>query len=122
MDSKLIYGIVGVFAMLIGVGGTVLLTQDQFDKTYVCPLNEQVAVFSRLSPSLKTGYYTLSDGTEQAVSCRLGQTYVSWVKLVDYAKSKGFDPNSFIVQNKANTGVTEGTKWLCSPNGCERLL
>ena len=119
--EKTIAGLVGLVLILAGFGGNALFTEDEFDNAYVCPLTEEVGVFHRLSASGKTGYYFDTQGLELKVACRSGRVYEPWIKLNDYAKSKGVDPLSLIIQAKDEQYVPSGKgakQWLCSVDGC----
>jgi len=116
MDEKYIKGIIGAVCLLLGFGGNMALTDTQMDNAYICPLNNQVGVFDRVSASMKTGYYLDNTGIEKRVACREGRTYAAWIPLTTYAESKGVTFNIPDVEEHAGNGIyTE----KCNPSGCE---
>lgn len=119
-------GLIGALLVLAGVGGTIVLTPDQFDNTYICGLTEEVGVFDRLSGTEARAYPT-SGTTKGYKDCKTSTERGKWVKLEVYAKSKGLDPMSFIVGQEDPKKFPEdvnyeqvGKQWLCSVNGCVR--
>ena len=96
MDAKIGYGITIILSMLVGFGGQTYLSQDQLDHSYFCTANNKVMLFDKLSSTGKTGYYTINT-TQKSVTCTNGQ----WIKLADYAKSQGIDPNTLLEQSQS---------------------
>lgn len=78
-------GLVCLVTALLAISGTVTLTQEEVDSAYYCPFTEQIAIFSRLSSSMKTGYY-MENGEERSIPCKEGRVYESWVSLSQYAE------------------------------------
>lgn len=103
MDQKITYGLIGIIAMLAGFGGSMILDQDTIDHTYVCNVTEQIGTFTRLSSTMKTGYYSdpINASIERSKVCTNGQ----WIKLSTYAESKGIDPITFLMQ--ASTSIKD---------------
>ena len=89
MDTKILAGIIGVIWLLVGWGGTVVLSQDQITNSYVCSNNGNVGIFDRLSSTAKSGYYKDESGTELQKICRDGY----WKPLEQYAKESGIELN-----------------------------
>ena len=124
-------GLVGIMLILGGFGGGLFFDENEFNNAYVCPLNEQVGIFHRLSASEKTGYYFDETDTEKRIACREGRTYEPWIPLKQYAIDKGIDPLSFLIQNEQETPETpirpdiplptEGKKWSCSIVNCTTI-
>ena len=110
MEDITKYGIIGTIALLLGFSGSLLLSQDQIDKAYVCTTNENLAFFDRLSSTGKTGYYTNESGSLKSNICTNGQ----WVKLVDYANSRGIDPESFLIKETP-------IQYRCNQKECVRI-
>ena len=121
MNDKLAYGLIGTLLLLVGFGGSQLLTQGQLDNAYVCTTNENVAIFQRLSSTMKTGYYLDEDGVEQSIVCRNG----FWVSLKEYATSKGVTIDSLLQKSLLISDSNYTTQWKnvvqyrCSNQGCE---
>ena len=91
MDTiKIWAGIIGVIGLLLGFGGSQLISIDIVDNSYVCSSNDKLGIFDRLSGA--RGYYTNEVGEEKYNTCING----NWVTVKDYAKSKGIDPKVFI--------------------------
>ena len=101
-NEKILAGIIGTVLVIAGFGGNQLLTQDQLDRAYVCPLTEELGFFDRLSDSGKTGYWTI-DGNKESKQCRTGNTYESYVSLSEYADSKGVSVEEFLSGNSYET-------------------
>jgi len=123
--EKIITGIVGLILIVSGFGGSQLLTEDQLENAYYCPITQEVGVFDRLSSSMKTGYYIDVELVEQSTACRIGRTYEAWVPLKEYAKSQGIDPLSLIVADEGfpqATGIARGgTQYECNSKECVRI-
>lgn len=121
MNDKLAYGLIGTLLLIVGFGGSQLLTQDQLDNAYVCTTNENVAIFQRLSSTTKTGYYIDDNGIEQSIVCRNG----FWISLKEYALSKGVSIDS-LLQKSLIVGESnftsqwkDVTQYRCNNQGCE---
>jgi len=121
VDQKIIYGVIGLVALLVGFGGTQLLTQDQLDKTYVCTTNEKFGLFERLSSTSKTGYYTDEAGVLRSSACTNG----FWIPLKEYAQTRGIDPSVLLqkqleqpVVEQVRQGVSGGKQYLCNSKEC----
>ncbi len=100
MEDKILKGIIGLVGILLGLGGSVVFSQDQIDNSYVCTVNERLGVFEgndrhpeALSDTSKTGYYINSDGEDKYSVCRNGY----WKSLKDYAYDKGVSPDTFLL-------------------------
>ena len=121
--NKKLTGIIGVIALLLGFGGSVVLDKDQIDDAYVCSTNERLGIFDRLSSTSKTGYYLNELGEEKRNVCYKGV----WVPLKEYAKSKGIDPEIFLKEAltiNTNSGAPAPAKgsYSCSFQGCAPIL
>lgn len=81
-------GLLGTIAALALLSGAMYLTPTEAENTYYCPLNDNIAVFHRLSESQKTGYYML-EGVEQGLACRVSRTYAEWMPLRQYIEEQG---------------------------------
>jgi len=81
-------GLIGLVTALVVFGGTVTLLPAEGDNTYYCLLSDQIAVFHRLSSSLKTGYYMVDD-VEKSLACRDGMVYEEWISLRQYIEERG---------------------------------
>ena len=98
--DKINYGLIATLAVMLA--GSLFLTPDELDKSYFCPLTEDIGTFERLSASSKTGYYIdpdaecANDKGECAVACRTGRTFAPWINLRIYADSIGVDPLSLL--------------------------
>lgn len=113
MTNKLLAGLIGILTLLAGLGGGVKLSEDDFDRAYVCPLTEQVAVLDRLSSTGKTGYYK-EDNIEKQLQCRSGTIFDAWIPLKQYAEMKNINPVDLI----RLSGMPSGKIWECDLNDC----
>ena len=124
--DKAISGLVGLILILAGFGGNALLTESEYQNAYVCSVTEELGIFAGgISGTSYTGYPHIEDRTEP-VRCKASDgTKGIWIDLVTYAKSKGVDPLSFIIQAKSDsddyTPSRIGTQYSCSPEGCVRI-
>ena len=123
--EKIISGLVGLVLLLAGFGGNGLLTDNEFQNAYVCSVTEELGVFAGgISGTAYTGYPHIEDRTEP-VRCKASdETKGIWIDLETYAKSKGVDPLSFLIQSdiSINTNPSrEGIQYKCSPEGCTKI-
>lgn len=115
VKEKVKTGIVAILLMLAGFGGSQVLTPDQLDNAYICPLNDNIGVFHRLSSSGKTGYYYDVDNNEIRASCRSGRTYEPWMSLKQYAEEKGVN----LIEQEQQQAQRMGSNIInCNPDGC----
>lgn len=85
METKTIAGIFAVIGLLLGFGGTIALSGDVIDNTYVCTNNGNVGSFDKLSSTGVTGYYKNEFGDTKGKQCRT----VGWTPIKDYAVDNG---------------------------------
>lgn len=125
-NQKITYGIIGVLSVIIAAfGGSMYLTPDQLDHAYVCSINENVAFsITHLSSTQKTAYWNDDSGIEQSSVCKNGV----WIKLKDYAASKGVSVESLLKQENTimeipNPVIIEsggiGQNYKCNQVKCE---
>lgn len=119
MDNKRT-GLIALVTALAVFGGTIAISPTEAGDAYYCSLTDEVAVFERLSASMKTGYY-LVDGEEQSLACKIGNSYEPWVSLKQYLEENGISWEEFLNQDAQNTvEVTKvrGTQgeFLCEYN------
>ena len=121
-DTKIGYGLVGVLALILA-GSLGQFIPSEVEKMYICPLNEQVAVFDRLSSSGKTGYWTDENGTVHRLACRIGRQYAPWIRLDEYAEEQGIDLGVvFKPAEYIGDDITAGNKvWKCNITECIEL-
>ena len=92
-------GWVGLVTALVVFGGTMTMTQAEIESAYYCPLSNDIAIFDRLSDSMKTGYYTVEE-VEYSLGCKEGRTYVPWVPLMDHLIEQGISFEDLLEQSK----------------------
>lgn len=110
-------GVIGLVALLLGFGGSMMLDQDSIDHGYVCNMNEKLAFFDRLSSTSKTGYW-MEGGIEKSSACTNGQ----WIKLSAYAQSKGVSVEQMLIQiQSVKPAAPTAKSYYCypEPRGCE---
>jgi len=88
MVDKTKAGLIGLIAILAVFGGTEYLLPGEAENSYYCSLNNQIAVFHRLSGTAKTGYYMLAE-EEKSLACREGMEYAAWIPLRQYIEEQG---------------------------------
>lgn len=122
--DKITAGIIGLVALLVGFGGSQMLTEEQIDKAYVCELTEELAIFDRVSDSQKTGYYT-ENGSEEAERCNEGYNYGKWIPLREYAEMNNITVDEFLneenKENKTNPSEYSSSKYKCNSQGCSPI-
>jgi len=123
MAQNIQKGIIGVLALLMGFGGSLLLTLDQIENAYICTANEKIGFFDSFSSTMKTGYWSDDSGDHSSV-CRGGY----WVKLADYAKEKGVDPSVFLyhenpeeIPEEIPDETQSAIKYRCDFKECTRI-
>ena len=125
--EKAIAGLIGVILLLAGFGGNALLTEDEFQNAYVCSVTEEIGIFAGgISGTSYTGYPNIEDRTGPVRCKTVDGTKGIWIRLEEYAKSKGIDPLSFLIQSKSETSDNinpsrEGIQYSCSPSGCTKI-
>ena len=92
-DTKIIAGIIGVFALL-GTGVYFILP-EQLDNTYVCTTNNITVIADRLSTTSKTAYWS-DNGTDKSLVCKNGM----WIKLSEFTKN-----NNILIDDLINSGI-----------------
>ena len=111
MADNLMRGIIGILSALLAFGGTLILTQDQFDNAYVCSSNEKVGIFyGGISSTGLTGY-PYKENRTSPTSCTNGK----WESLKSYAEKKGLKPEDFM-QKAVQTAPT--SKYACNIQWC----
>ena len=104
-NTKLIIGAIITLALV--TSGVYYIAQE--DQAYHCASRDLVMICEKLSSGIGTICYFESTYK----TCKEG-----WVKIeIGQEVWDEKDPIKYI----DNTPSTEGTKWLCSPEGCERL-
>ena len=124
-NQKITYGILGILSLVIAAfGGSMLLTPDQLDHAYVCSVNENVGFFDRLSSTEKTGYYVNENNESKQSVCTNGK----WIKLKDYAATKGVSIDSLLQKSNEQITITPQTipysssgRYLCDQTKCEAI-
>lgn len=61
------YGFIGAIILLLGFGGSMILTAEQQSQAYVCSVTQQVYLCESLSSTNKTCYWTVNDTKKSAV-------------------------------------------------------
>lgn len=95
MENTTKYGIAGLVGLLIIFGGTIYLTQDEFDNAYVCTTTEEWGLFYGGVSSTGLTAYPFKENRTQYKRCIDGK----WISLEKYAKEKGKNPFE-VIQNK----------------------
>jgi len=95
-DPKLA-GVIVFVSMLLGIGGTMTLTQEQFDNAYVCSDTDELQIFyGGISDSKITGYPS-DETTKGAKRCyKVYREWGEWIPLKEYCEKKGIDPKKFL--------------------------
>ena len=125
--EKAIAGLIGAILLLAGFGGNALLTDNEFQNAYVCSVTEELGIFAGgISGTAYTGYPHIEDRTGP-VRCKTSDGMKGiWIGLEEYAKSKGIDPLSFLIQSETETSgntnpTRDGIQYSCSPSGCTKI-
>ena len=114
MGKMLNYGVIGAVILIAGLGGYILLTDEQLDNAYYCTSNEQVGIFEYLSSTDKTGYW-YEDGVRKQSTCRNGY----WIPLREYCEANEIKNCGKIEPSTLVEDVWTG-KYLCRET-CEKI-
>lgn len=95
--------LMGVIGIIVAVTATILLTPDEFDNAYVCPLTNESGVFwGGLSGSQERGYPL--EGTRKGYEdCDAGvrgtESYVrsKWVPINEWLELHGLSKNQYLI-------------------------
>lgn len=113
MENKTRWGIIAVSVFLLaGIGGTIILTQDELDHAYRCNTNGKVGVFESLSKTNSTGYWYV-DGVKKQSTCTKGK----WEYLKTWCETNNIK-NCGRVETTAQEDVYTGKYWCtdtCDP-------
>lgn len=125
--SNKLLGIIGTVLVLLGFGGSRVLTSDEFENSYVCDVTEEIGIFyGGISGTSYTAYPYKENRTDYERCSTIGGVRGKWISLRKYAATKGIDPMSFLVdyQEKkiyievVNQVVGCGDTWCTtSPDG-----
>jgi len=100
MASNIRTGIIGVFALLLGAGGTLMLNPGELDNAYVCNsptypnVHEQVGIFERISSTGSTAYPNPVGDNTGSKLCKGGV----WTSCEAYAASKGLSCTEYLAE------------------------
>jgi len=109
MENKIPLAIGTIITLALAISGTYYITQD--DNAYYCEAKDLVMLCEKLSGGIGTRCYY----EETYKICSEGWTEI---EIGEYIEDT--DPPTPPVLNDvpASSG---GIKWLCSPEGCERI-
>ena len=99
--SKKLLGVIGSVLLLLGFGGSLVLTPDEFDNAYVCDVTSEWGVFyGGLSGTSYRAYPNVED-RKGYKDCKTSSGVKGvWFHLKEYASDLGIDPLSFIASKK----------------------
>ena len=100
MNELLRKGVIGLFLVLLGSGGTLYLDAGELEHAYVCDVTGQVGVFyGGISGTKYTGYPNELD-RKSPVRCKDPITEVQgdWETCTEYAKARGVSCVEYIEQ------------------------
>ena len=112
MNELTRWGVIGAVALLLGMGGVMVLTDDELDHAYFCTSNSKVGIFESLSKTNVTGYWKI-DGTTKQSTCTKGR----WIPLKDYCKENNITNCARITPTASEDKYT-GKYWCtdkCDP-------
>lgn len=100
MVTNIRTGIIGVLALLVGAGGTLMLNPGELENAYICnsptypTVHEQVGIFDHLSSTQSTAYPNPSPDNTGSKLCKGGK----WMPCNDYTQTKGLTCAEFVAQ------------------------
>ena len=104
------YGIIGVVAVLLSVGGITFLNSQESSNAYRCTVTDQIGIF--YGGITSTGYtaYPFKENKTNPVYC----------KTTDGTKGKWEKYTDPTIKNVADTGlqISEPRMYTCRPEGC----
>ena len=118
--NKITYGIIGFLSLIVaGLGGTIYLSEDQFDNAYICSINQEIVIAENLSSTAKTAYW-IEENVLKSKVCRNGY----WLPLKQYVKDNNIDINILLKQLNKEEYVNNYTiqskqlKYKCDQKSC----
>ena len=90
-------GIIGILALLVGVGGTLVLNPGELSDAYVCSSTGHVGIWDRLS-STRGRAYPYPNNNSGYRDCKNG----TWMPCNDYARERGFTCSEILVPTCSN--------------------
>ena len=117
MGTKITYGMIGILSLIVAaLGGTIFLTEDQLEDSYICSINQNIVIADRLSSTEKTAYWTDEDGGTKSKVCRNGY----WLNLKQYAEDNDLDINVLLQDNFIDVSKTliNVIKYKCDSTKC----
>ena len=125
MTGEIKTGIIGLLVLLAGFGGAMMLSQEEYDNAYVCPLTDEWGVFYGGLSSSGQRAYPLEGTTKGYKDCKLDDSRAEWIKLSVYAESLRLSAEDFINTHEESVIVISGNScgkdqvcYECSPAGC----
>ena len=90
------FGVIALVSLLAGFFGKNMLTEDQFENTFVCTVTEEYGIFyGGISKSGLTAY-PFSENRTKYTRCAGGE----WITLKEYAKLHNIDPSEIIIKEQ----------------------
>ncbi len=120
MEDNAKYGIIGMIALLAGVGGYMILTPGELDNSYYCPSSGEFGVFYGGISSTGLTAYPYKENKTDYSRC----TNSKWILLKDYSAEIGITPEELMgeqtFQNQSQNQFNNiwGKQYYCNQLNC----
>lgn len=118
VDNKVKLGVIGLISLLLGFGGSVLLTPIEFQNAYICNATKIGIFYGGISSTGATGYPYQKGNATGSFKCA-----TKWVPLKQYTDMMGIDPYTLIQQSQPKQIIppqsqSKGKQYICNNEGC----
>jgi len=126
MGTKITYGMIGILSLIVAaLGGTIFLTEDQLEDSYICSINQNIVIADRLSSTGKTAYWIDENNETQSKVCRNGY----WLNLKQYAEDNNIEINILLQENliqesnnESSNNLNKKIEYRCNSRECVEIL
>lgn len=108
--DKMYIGIIGLISLLLG--GSVFLTEDEFNQAFYCTATEEIGIFyGGISGTGLTAYPYIENRTDFE-RCKKDGISGTWIPLIEYLEDQEIDILSLLKsQNQTQNGTSVNIKY-----------
>lgn len=112
-------GIIGLITLLLGVGGGLVIPDNQIKDSYYCTATDEIGIF--LGGISSTGYtaYPYTDSKTGYERCTNGLDKGVWIPLIDYLKQNNLTLDMLEEQQDITPLIKTSKLIKCKQTGCE---